>query len=102
MERTTQFQTPLSRVDPLSPKLMDTKQIDVIPVHQITSAVLATDNRLIRTRIATTADPALSQLRHYIFHGWQLQRQQLPEQVQHYWNYRKELTIEDGLIFKGH
>ena len=55
----------LSRVEPLSPKSIDTKQIDVIPVHQITSAVPATDNRLDRTRIATTADPALSQLRHY-------------------------------------
>lgn len=59
---------------------MDTKQIDVIPVQQFTSAVPATDNRLDRTRIATTADPALSQLRHHIFHGWPLQKQQLPEQ----------------------
>ncbi|CAH3178308.1 unnamed protein product, partial [Porites lobata] len=55
-----------------------------------------------RTRIATTADPALNQLRHYIFHGWPLQRHQLPEQPQHYWNYREELAVEDGVIFKAH
>ncbi|PFX11924.1 Retrovirus-related Pol polyprotein [Stylophora pistillata] len=65
----------LSRVDPLSPKPMDSKQMDVIPVHHITSNVLTTDNRLDRTRVATTADSALNQIRHYIFHGWPLQRQ---------------------------
>ena len=92
----------LRRVDPLSPKPMDSKQVDVIPVHHITLTVPATDNRLDRTRIATTADPALNQLRHYIFHGWPLQRQQLPERLQHYWNYREELAVEDGLIFKAH
>ena len=92
----------LSRIAPLSPMPMDTQQLDVILAQQITSAVPATDNRLDRTRIATTADPALSQLRHYIFHGWPLQKQQLPERVQHYWNYREELAIEDGLIFKAH
>ena len=92
----------LSRVDPLSQKPMDAKQMDVIPVYQITSAVPATDKRLDRTRITTTADPALSQLRHYIFHGWPLQKRKLPEGVQNYWNYREELAIEDGLIFKAH
>ena len=92
----------LSRVDPLSPKPMDSKQMDMIPVHHITLTVPATDNWLDRTRIATTADPALNQLRHYIFHGWPLQRHQLPEQLQHYWNYREELAVEDGVIFKAH
>ena len=56
---------------------MDSKQMDVIPEHHITLTVPATDNRLDKTRVATTADPALNQLRHYIFHGLPLQRQQL-------------------------
>ena len=43
--------------------------MDVIPVHHINLTVTATDNQLDRTRIVTTADPALNQLRHYIFHG---------------------------------
>ena len=76
--------------------------MDVIPVHQITNAIPATDNRLDRTRIDTNAHPTLNQLRHYIFHGWPLQKRQLPEPVQYYWNYREELSIEDRLIFKGH
>ena len=93
----------LSRVDPLSPEPQDAKQMDAFPVHQITNAIPATGNRLDRTRIATTADPTLNQLRQYIFHGWRLQKCQLPQPVQHYWNYRGELhAIEDGLIFKAH
>jgi len=92
----------LNRVDPLSPEPQDAKQMDAIPVHQITNAIPATENPLDRTRIATTADPTLNQLRHYIFRGWPLQKRQLPEPVQHYWNYREELAIEDGLIFKAH
>ena len=92
----------LSRVDPLSPKPLDSKQMDVIPVHHITSTVPATENRLDRTRVATTVDPALHQLRNYIFHSWPLQRQQLPGRLQHYWDYREELAVEDGLIFKAH
>ena len=71
----------LSRVDPLSPKPMDAKQMDVIPVHHIISNVPATDNRLDRTRVATTADPALNQLRHCIFHGWPLQRTATPRTI---------------------
>lgn len=59
-------------------------------------------NHLDRTRNVTIADPALCQLQHYIFHGWPLQKRQLPEQVQHYWNYCEDLAVEDGLIFKAH
>ena len=91
----------LSRVDPLSPEPQDVKQMDVIPVHQITNAIPATENRLDKTRIATTEDSTLNQLRNYIFHEWPLQKRQLPEPVQHYWNYREELAIGDGLIFKA-
>ena len=41
----------LSRLNPLSPKPMDAKQIDVIPVHHITSTVPATDDRLDRKEL---------------------------------------------------
>lgn len=58
----------LSRVNPLSSEPQDAKQMNAIPVHQITKAIAATDNRLGRTRIVTTTDPTLNQL-HYIFHG---------------------------------
>jgi len=92
----------LSRVNPLSPEPQDAKQMDAILVHHITDAIPATANHLDRTRIATTADPTLNQPRHYIFHCWPLQKCQLPQPVEHYWNYHEELAIEDGLIFRAH
>ena len=58
----------LSRVEPLNPEPQDAKQMNVIPVHHINDAIPATVRRLDRTRIATTTDPALNQLRHYNFH----------------------------------
>ena len=77
----------LSRADSLCPEPQDSKQMDAIPVHQITNTILATDNRLDRTKFSITADPTLNQLRHYIFHGCPHQKCQLPQPVQHYWNY---------------
>ena len=49
----------LSIVDPLNPEPQDAKQMDAIPVHQITNAIGATGNCLDRTRIATTADTGI-------------------------------------------
>ena len=51
-----------SRVDPLSPEPQDATQMDSIPVHQMTNAIPATDYRLDRTRVFTTADSTLNQL----------------------------------------
>ena len=70
-------------------------------MHQITNDIPATDNHLDRTRITTTADPTLNHLQHYIFHGWPLQKHELPQPVQYYRNYCEELAIKDGLIFKA-
>ena len=83
-------------------KLSEPSKKNLPRLQYITNAIPATDSRLYRTRVATTTDPALNQLRHYIFHGWPLEKRQLPEPVKHYWNYREELAIEDGLIFKVH
>ena len=66
----------LRRIDPLSLEPQDAKQIDAIQVFQITDPILAKDNRLDRTRIASTADPTQIIV--------------------------KSLAIEDRLIFKAH
>ena len=66
----------LRRIDPLSLEPQDAKQIDAIQVYQITDPIPAKDNRLDRTRIASTADPTQIIV--------------------------KSLAIEDRLIFKAH
>ena len=48
------------------------------------------------------SDPTLAQLRTTIVHGWPEKRQQVTRDLQHYWNYRDELTVVNGIIYKGH
>ena len=40
-------------------------------------------------------------LKHIIHHGWPKTVKEVPQEIQKYWTFREELTIEDGLILKG-
>ena len=83
-------------------KAADKDNFDVIPVHHIMSEVSAMEFQLGRVRVVTQADPILSQLKHQIFQGWQDVRRSVPESIYPFGNYRDELAIEDGFIFKAH
>ena len=49
----------------------------------------------------TCDDPTLSQLYTVITDGWPSNKQQVPACLQPYWTYRDELSIQDGIIYKG-
>ena len=40
-------------------------------------------------------------LKHTITHGWPKTVQELPKDLQAYWTFREEMTVEDGLILKA-
>ena len=90
----------LSRISPLPSNHKDSS--DSVPVNLLTSAIPATPDRLAHLRTATSNDAQLSQLRHYIVHGWPSHRSECAQICQDFWNYRDELSIEEGLIFKNH
>lgn len=90
----------LSRISPLPSTQKDSS--DSVPLYLLTSAIPATTDRLAQLRIATSNDAQLSQLRHYIVHGWPSHRSECAQICQDFWNYRDELSIEEGLIFKNH
>ena len=46
-------------------------------------------------------DDLLALLKHTITQGWPSSIKEVPSQLQPYWTFREELTIEDGLILKG-
>ena len=48
-----------------------------------------------------TSDPTLTLLRHYIHMGWPNDCRMLPQELHMFWNYREDLSMEDGLITKG-
>jgi hypothetical protein len=61
----------------------------------------ALPHRLDEARINTSTDTTLQKLKIYISNGWPQQRSQVAQECKEFWNYKEELVLEDGLIFKG-
>ena len=70
-------------------------------MNQITKQLPARCDSLHQLRLATQADNELAILKHTIMQGWPKTIKQVPPELQLYWTFREELTIEDGLISKG-
>ena len=58
---------------------------------------LIREERLKQLKTATHSDETMQALKK----GWPDTRKELPDQVTPYFSYRGELTLHDGLIFKG-
>ena len=43
----------------------------------------------------------MSLLKEVVFGGWQQRREEWRKSLHDYWNFREELTIQDGLVLKG-
>ena len=70
-------------------------------MNQITKQLPARSDSLQQLGVATQADDELAILKHTIMQGWPKNIKQVPLELQPYWTFREELTIEDGLILKG-
>ena len=49
----------------------------------------------------TEKDPTLTAVKIFILQGWPGKRSGTPDEAKVYWDYNSEMTVEDGLIFKG-
>ena len=79
----------------------DSISLPKLQVNQIASQLKAWDDSLHRIRLATQADNNLTILKHIIQHRWPRTVKEVPQEIQKYWTFREELTMEDGLILKG-
>ena len=61
--------------------------------------VSSTKIELIREE--TSKDSTLTLLRHYIHMRWPNDHRMLPQEIHMFWNYREDLSMENGLITKG-
>ena len=43
-------------------------------------------------------DDELALLKHTITHGWPSTIWEVPSEIQAYWTFRKDLTVEDGIV----
>ncbi len=85
----------------ISPQQLPSKsQLPQLDIHQITSTLPASPIKLQQIRDVTANDPTLRKLRQVIYQGWSATREQCLQSLYDYWNFREELTVEDGLILK--
>ena len=70
-------------------------------VHCVTANLPINDNKMEEVRQATANDSHLCRLKHVISEGWPENRQNCKQEMHEYWNFRDELTVIDGIIFKG-
>ena len=79
----------------------DTISLPKLHVNQITSQLKARSDSLQNLQLAMKDDDKLAILKHVIQQGWPKTIREVPSEIQLYWTFREELTIEDGLVLKG-
>ena len=70
-------------------------------VNLITSNLPVSSTEIDLIHEETSKDPTLTLLRHYIHMGWPNDHRILPQELHMFWNYREDLSMENGLITKG-
>ena len=63
--------------------------------------VSVSDERMDEIREKTKDDKDLMYIMGYIQNGWPLTRKSLPVDIQMYFTFREELSVQNGIIFKG-
>ena len=72
-----------------------------LKVHLVTARLSATSDKLQQIRQATQDDNTMALLKHTITYRWPQTVQELPKELQAYWTFREEMTVENGLILKA-
>ena len=67
----------------------------------MTQYILMSEETQTRMQRATEEDEDLRDLKTVIRHGWPLRKEDVPVKVRDYFPFRDELTMQNGLIFKG-
>ena len=76
-------------------------QFPIVAVNLIMSNLPVNSTEIELICEETSKDPTLTLLRHYIHMGWPNDRRMLPQELHTFWNYREDLSMENGLITKG-
>ena len=99
--RTNVVADAMSRVSHMEPASHGHK-LPVIEVGTITSTLPATPAKLEEIRDETSKDETLCHLKDVVYHGWPELFQDCPHDLKDYWNYREDLSVENGLVLKDH
>ena len=72
-----------------------------ISVNCITAKVRASDLQNQCIIEATNKDYALTMLKCTVNNGWQKSIKDVPQEIQQFWNFREQTTVENGLLLKN-
>ncbi|KAK2164877.1 hypothetical protein LSH36_58g22044 [Paralvinella palmiformis] len=78
--------------DRLYEEISAINQMGYIPMSEVTSQ---------QVKKCTITDPSLQVVMITVINGWPEMRQETPECIREYWTYIDELTVQDGIIYKG-
>ena len=79
----------------------DTIKLPKLYLCQITSQLSTRSDSLNQLRVAMQEDDVLALLKQIITQGWPSNVKEVPKELQPYWTFREELTMDDGLIMIG-
>ena len=71
------------------------EEIDMVEFLPITA------ERLTNLREKTEHDESLQKLKHVIKVAWPDKKEEIPLEIRNYFHFKEELTIQDGILFKG-
>ncbi|KXJ12138.1 Uncharacterized protein K02A2.6 [Exaiptasia diaphana] len=91
----------MSRVSHMGAATED-NELPTIEVDTITRTLPATPAKLEEIRDATNKDETLCHLKDLVYNGWPELFKDCPTDLKDYWNYREDLSVENGLVLKGH
>ena len=86
----------LSRVSYMEPAL------PLLEVNALTSTLPASPAKLEEIRQCTDQDVVLSHLKDVVHHGWPEHSNECPQDLREFWNFREDLSVENGLVLKRH
>ncbi|KAL9950226.1 hypothetical protein ACROYT_G042698 [Oculina patagonica] len=91
----------LSRISHIEPSVED-NEVRVVELDKISRTLPASPAKLDEIRECTDQDVVLSHLKDVVHHGWPEYPNECPQDLKEFWNFREYLSVENGLILKGH
>ena len=70
-------------------------------VHMVYENAPAAKSRLEEIKEETAKDPGLKKVMKCIIEGWPNSKDNIPNETKSYWSFREELSIINGIVFKG-
>lgn len=78
----------------------ENEQLELEQVNAV-SYLPISDERIIQLRNETRNDQCLEMLKQFIMQGWPKDKHQVPVEISMYFSMRDELSVHDGIIFRG-